>query len=973
MGRKPTSGRVQDGKWNLITGEDSYAGQNAQNPGTARKVQSWIPTDNGELHRELAEPKYLPTQLSGPVVGLYQFKQANADGTDTQYWFAAARTNFTAGTKTCNLYQNTGPAWTLVASVGTLADAPMTATQQNNFYLSDGASNWLFNGSVWVPVGFSLLPGVPQNTATLTFPDGTNGPAIKATQAAIPPVLISGSVQLKFKHGLTTGSAGAFGYYYPMTVFDVTTTGSSILFNPPQMGSGTDPNVQPMKTAQLDSSGNITGYVVPDAGANTDYAMVVLADLVIPVAGVYEVQINHDDAVIWGIGNGHASGLTPTASGPSYDLYNHSGTAFSDFGHTGGGVLCGGTNKQGNYNETFIINFPKADTYTVEIDYAQHINEQQLTFYIALQGQTLKFPYPGTPGTTAGFNAAAGRKYWVTMADQTAGVATESSSSPGSASTGPVNFAAVNVYPVGGNFTSSTASPTVTVATDTTTGTPPSDGNSAQTLLQAYVGKTLWINGTKIGVISGYTTSGAQKNLATLTLTANALATVSNGYAVIADARTTHWHVYASETDGSEIGQYLASVPITQNLKTTPFTDSSPFIDDTANSFLPIFRPVRNDPPPPSKLLSVYKTRQWRRRESHPFFFNFTANEEVTSGNNGDPTQCVPGADANTISDMVNEVSYPDQSARLRALEPHMDALYMFSEKQCYPLYGESVDDFAIAQHVAFSMGAAGRFAAKSTPYGLAFISYDRLGQLYPSSVYATRIAEIMDTTSQLAHIGKPMLNKFALIDPARMDEIVTEYYHFNLRSWWVVAYPQKDTTYATFVYDFKTQRWFQLQKGFSSLKMFEVSAGNFVLVGGAPDGFVYVIDDQTGTFNMTGTYPQSTFRTALIDFGDPEHAHVFRYLELEFSSTALAKDVTVTYWLDPLDVDNPGVGKNISLRPAMGAGRFRAFSEGGATCQKLLIQIQARSSTNTGVIRGIKLVADTAPGALPSNQAGGN
>jgi hypothetical protein len=98
----------------------------------------------------------------------------------------------------------------------------------------------------------------------------------------------------------------------------------------------------------------------------------------------------------------------------------------------------------------------------------------------------------------------------------------------------------------------------------------------------------------------------------------------------------------------------------------------------------------------------------------------------------------------------------------------------------------------------------------------------------------------------------------------------------------------------------------------------------------------------------------------------------VFRYLELEFDSTALAKDITVTYWLDPLNVDSPGVGKNISLRPASGAARYRAFSEGGATCQKMLIQVQARASANAGVIRGLKLVADAVPGALPNTQSGG-
>ena len=88
-------------------------------------------------------------------------------------------------------------------------------------------------------------------------------------------------------------------------------------------------------------------------------------------------------------------------------------------------------------------------------------------------------------------------------------------------------------------------------------------------------------------------------------------------------------------------------------------------------------------------------SRQFRRVESNPSYFAFTANEEVTAGNNGDPAQCLPGSNPATVSDMINEDPFPDQSVRLRALLSHMDALYMFSEKQCYPLYGQSVDDFA--------------------------------------------------------------------------------------------------------------------------------------------------------------------------------------------------------------------------------------------------------------------------------------
>jgi hypothetical protein len=959
MPRKPTGGRTTEGRWNLILGEDSYSGQNAQNPATARKVQSWIPTDDGQLHRELAEPKYLPTQLSGPVVGLYQFTQAHADGTNTRHWFAAARTNFLAGTKTCNLYENTGAAWTQVAAVGTLADAPQAVTQQNNFYLSDGVSNFLFDGTGWVNVGMQIPANVPaldvhNGSPTVLFATNPTGDSDPVTAFLLRPGDSSHHGDFNSNFGDFTVNPGP-----PITVSGaLKATNNSVLFNPPQLTGTPDPCPSPCGTvpiawATLDGSGAITGYTTPFAAATENYSLAVVFALKIPKPGSYTIAFQHDDGAFFGISNGVVTGAAPVFQGGT-GLQNvwQTQTAVQGYKIFNRG---GGTNKSGNWNDTFVVNFPAADTYQFEINYRQWEHEQQLVFLV--NGQT---PIPSAGSNPGSISANVGKYYWYTNADETAGRATESSSSPDYSNvTGPLVGAKVRVYQQPGLFSSSTASATVTGSNSTD-----SPGPQAPALSSRMAGMKVYINGTLIGTVQSVSGNN-------ITLTANALATISNGRAVICDARATHWHVYASETDGSKVGQYLASVPVTQNLNTTPYEDSSPFIDDTTNTYLPIYRPVRNDPPPPSKLLEVYKTRQWRRREAQPFFFNFTANEEVTSGNNGDPTQCVPGADVNTISDMENEDSYPDQSARIRSLTAHMDALYMFSEKQCYPLYGESVDDFAIAQHVAFTLGGAGRFATKSTPFGLAFVSYDRRGMLYPSSVYSTRVTEIMDTTSQLAEVGKPMRPKFAQIDPARLDEVVTEFYFFNIRAWWIVSFPKKDGTYEAYVYDFTTQRWFQLQRGFSSVKMLEVSEGEFVLVGGASDGFVYVIDDQTGTFTNTGALPASTFRTALIDFGDPDHAHVFRYLELEFSSQALAKDVTITYWLDPVDVDNPGAGKTLILKPAMGANRYRGFTEGGATCQRMLLEIKAKSSTNAGVIRGIKLAADAVPGLLPSNQQG--
>lgn len=966
------AGKTEVSTFDLMgAGADSYAGQNSQKPGTSRKIQSWIIGDDGELHRELPEPKYLATQLSGPVVGLYEFDFNNA-GTVTRFYFAAARTDF-VGATTCNFYKNTGSAWAQVSTVGVLADAPMCKTFQNLFHLADGVTNWIFDGTTWVTTGFKLQPGAPQNTTALTFPDGTNGPVPAITQGTIPPVIISGSVAATF-YNTIANSKGSFGHSYPLTSPIVSATGTSLAFNAPSLGSGVDPNLHPLQWVTYNTSGVITGHTVPYSGDSSgNYDMSVIAALVIPSPGTYIVTISHDDGMYWGISNGAVSGVAPSVSGPAIDPWNHIQTAVNGYGNAGGGVLCGGTNLAGPRTETFALLFTAADTYTIEMDFDSWETEQNLVFSIGITGTTPGIPYTSTATPVSGVSATIGRYYWTTMADETSGRGTESDTSPRSVVTGPLTNAVVDIYPVGGHFTSSSVSPTVTVATDSKSGLPPSNGSGTQNLLNYYIGKDLYVNGTKLGVITAYTTTGSLNYLATLTLAANAAATITSGYAVICDDRATHWHLYASESDGSRLGQFLASIPITQNLNTTPVVDNSPFIDSITSQFLPIYRPVRNDPPPPSKILEVHKTRLWRRRESSPNFFNYTANEEVLSGNNGDPAECVPGADAETVSDLVNEVSFPDQSQGIRAEISHSDALYLFSEKQCYPLYGQSYDDFALSQITAFSLGIAGRFAGKSTPHGLAFISYDCKGLLYPTQSTVWSVTPQVNATEALAEFGKPMRNVFATINKSKLDQVVTEHYYYGIRDWFIVAFPDNASSYQAWVYEFNTKGWFQLQKGFSSLAVFEVAVGEKVLVGGNADGYVYVIDDLNGIYSPTGALPVATWRPALINFGNDKEAHRFISLELEFDSQKLANDVTLTYWLDPNNVDSPGAGKTMQMTPIIGANRYEAKPTGGATCQRMLLEIKAASTVNPGVIRGIKLLAESVSGYNLRSASGTN
>ena len=1075
--------REEEGKWDLLAaGQDTYAGQNSQDPRTSRKVQSWIVQDDGQLHRELQEPSYASNQLPGPIVGLYEFDQNNGQGNIVRNYYCAARVNSTVGTQNCLLYSYVGGAWSTVTTVGTLANAPMCVVQENNFFLDDGVSSWLYDGKIWVPSGINF----PLNPPAINVLGGNSSTSGQVYIADTPTtsqngIVVPAGVTCTFYNQINSSFNGTAWIEYPNTLAAVASAQNQInptlLFNNTQVSGGNpDPSIAPMIWAEItagSASGIVTGTQALPYPANTGvtYQMSVICSLVIPAAGTYKITLQHDDGMYFGLGTS-PGGNTPTGAAGGL-------IAPSVTGNLGLPVF-GGHNSSGftsGLSDVYTVFFPAADTYPLELNYVNWNSGPQQTLNFAIvtsaAGNANQNISLQTTPTNSLINAVIGRNYWFDNADQTAGVATESSSSPITPqSSGPLINGSVAVYQQPGLFTSSSSHVTVT-------GSNSSDvpGPVNPQLNGSMVGQQLYLNGLPLGVIVSvgssstlttsisemkitsvaapllttlangvseflqtytytytppdgtvYTSPGANNNLAGIAVTAtgftnsgnnfnsviysstqntfvifnptgvaetgdaivptvaaniitlatNAAATIATGRAVICDSRCTHWNVYASESDGSQIGQYLFSVPVTRTLSSNPYIDSSPFIDNPANTFLPIFRPVRNDRPCPSKLLYTHKSRQFRRVESSPSLFAFTANEEVTAGNNGDPAQCLPGSSPNTVSDMINEDPFPDQSARLRGLLSHMDALYMFSEKQCYPLYGQSVDDFAISQMVTFALGLAGRFAGQSTPNGLAFMTYDKRAFLYPTSLYSTYLAQGGAAQSALTEIGKPMRNVFKQIPSSRLDEVVSVHYHYGIRDWWVVCFPTSASSDVpqTYVWDFQAKVWFQLQRGFCSVNVFEVSEGALVLIGGDASGNTWVIDDQTGTYSYSGNLPVATWQPALINFGNTEIAHVFRRLELEFDSDALAQDITVTVWLDPLSVDSPGPGHKLTIKPVRGAYRYAGMILGqgaGAVCERMLVQIQARASANAGVIRGIKAYADPAPGFLSgSNRAGG-
>lgn len=565
------------------------------------------------------------------------------------------------------------------------------------------------------------------------------------------------------------------------------------------------------------------------------------------------------------------------------------------------------------------------------------------------------FPIPSSPASmvfaSAGtLSCTIGIYYWYTYADTTAGRVHESSSSPISLVLGPFTSELVKVF-----VSSSTGVNTTSGSAAVSSPNPAFTGNQ--------VGMHLWVLGVDYGAIATVTDSQH------ITLVNNAPATNSGVAFVTAPPRATNINVYRSETDGSKLGQYVGTIVISGN--TTPFlTDQSPFVNQSNSTILNINRPMRNDPAPPSKLLEIHKSRLFRRREAKPNFFNFTANEEVASGNNGSPQESVPGADINTLSDIINEDPYPKSSNRIRALKSHADALYIGTEKDTTPLYGDSIDDFGLSQVTAISNGIISRWGMESTAHGLVLFTYDRKMLLYPPVSPAYSITpENINITDQLQEIGLAMRNKFLTIKNSDQDNVRILWYNYGTRNWLVVCYQDNTSSYHTYVFDFETKGWFELQRGVASLAIFEPTAGQKILVGGGTDGFVYVLDDPQGIY-ANATLPIALFRTALIDFGHPDKLHIPDYMEYEVKTAAMADSITVNFYLDPTDADNPTNPITLPMTPVPNRPTlFRGFFSVGAAmtnngnpgvlCKRLMIELSLASDTNAGSLTGVMLKAD--------------
>lgn len=166
---------------------------------------------------------------------------------------------------------------------------------------------------------------------------------------------LTGGVSAYLYAGNTSGAVGCFTLTNPTnlgTALASTTTGNSLEFT----GS-------PLQWAQVNGAGETVSIDIPFPSYPTDYQLIILATLSVPVAGQYTFTIPHHDGMMWGIGNG-ATLVTGTSDNPIGQTAT-AAEGYPVFGGTNRGLEGGGL-----WTDTFTVNFPTAGQYPVEIDYA---------------------------------------------------------------------------------------------------------------------------------------------------------------------------------------------------------------------------------------------------------------------------------------------------------------------------------------------------------------------------------------------------------------------------------------------------------------------------------------------------------------------------------------------------------------------------------------------------------------------------
>lgn len=247
---------------------------------------------------------------------------------------------------------------------------------------SDGTITWTLTQTA---AQMTWQPNTTYNNGAIVIATPSGGVPSVFELDPFTAVRTSGAVTTYLWTVPSTGSVGVFQKPFPLSTgsANANAVNTSLLFN-----DGSFVGANPLTWAVMNTSGTITSHITPFPSFPNNYNLVVLSNLVIPTAGNYTINITHKDGMIFGIGNGAIP-----ISGPHNDPMNYTQTAVNGY------TVFGGTNtppSSSAWVEAFVVNFPVAGTYTMEVDYAFWYHSGQ-TLTINVNGIN---PAPGTAPTS---------------------------------------------------------------------------------------------------------------------------------------------------------------------------------------------------------------------------------------------------------------------------------------------------------------------------------------------------------------------------------------------------------------------------------------------------------------------------------------------------------------------------------------------------------------------------------------------
>ena len=434
-------------------------------------------------------------------------------------------------------------------------------------------------------------------------------------------------------------------------------------------------------------------------------------------------------------------------------------------------------------------------------------------------------------------------------------------------------------------------------------------------------------------------------------------------------AHATHWSAYISELDGSEVLRRAATTAIaTTSVTITAFPAAT-----TAKA------PIRNDPPPKSRVGWIAKNRIFVCDDANPNRFYFSALGEVVGLSNGAAEESFPGYGSNSVSDLINSDTLLDPE--VRAGVEHENIIFVFGNRRGYAYIGEMnlLDNRAprsLVKLQQFDENCAGPDALASTPYGLAWMNSGRRIFLWSGG-------------QELQDIGEPIQELLDTIPSNELDMVYFHWYSGNGRQWLAINCKATAPDNAsgsseqnrTLIYDFarlapnrsgqpQPGAWLEWTDitGTCAATYLDNEGLPFLLIGDTnstvkqadvianPAHLEYTATlGQTYLASSPQNNPACTLRTGLLTPAGDTWA-TGQYLQILSGdqngagavSAGSLSDPTVVSWVDIENPDSPGTSISLTLDTATSAGDKRAWlvpqssgntNVGGALGKQFLFQ----------------------------------